>query len=87
MSRGDTIWISSLKKGGVAYRSGMLQPGDAILSINGQSLEQRNLREAAQILKDSGDSVVVRVSKDSGEWVGLGRGRVGLVVLSATRLT
>jgi len=63
VSRGDTIWISSLKKGGVAYRSGMLQPGDA--------MEQHNLRDAAQILKASGESVVIKVSKDSGEWEGV----------------
>ncbi len=66
VSRGDTIWISSLKKGGVAYRCGMLQSGDAILSINGQSLEQCNLRDAADILKQSGDNVVLKISKDSG---------------------
>ena len=67
MTRGDTIWISSLKKGGVAYRSGMLNSGDAILSINGQSLDQCNLRDAAQILKSSGDSVVLKITKESGK--------------------
>jgi hypothetical protein len=64
-SRGDTIWISSLKKGGIAYRSGMLHSGDVILAINGQSLENCNLREAAQMLMATGESVTLRVGKES----------------------
>lgn len=43
---------------------GMLQPGDVLLSINGQSLERANLHDAAQLLKAAGDVVVLSVCKD-----------------------
>ena len=63
-SRGDPIWISSLKKGGIAYRSGRLRPGDVLLAINGQSLESSNLREAAQVLMGIGESVTLKIAKE-----------------------
>ena len=46
-------------------RMGMLQPGDVLLAINGQSLENTNLREAAQMLKNAGKVVTLQVSKDN----------------------
>ena len=46
-------------------RMGMLQPGDVLLAINGQSLENTNLREAAQLLKNAGKIVTLLVSKDN----------------------
>lgn len=64
-SRGDTIWISNLKKGGIAYRSGMLHSGDVLLAINGQSLENSNLREAAQILMNARESITLRIGKEA----------------------
>lgn len=44
---------------------GMLQPGDVLLSINDQSLENANLRDAAQLLKNVGEVVVLQISKES----------------------
>ena len=64
-SRGDTIWISNLKKGGIAYRSGMLHSGDVIIAINDSSLENSNLREAAQILLNAKESVTLRIGKET----------------------
>ena len=42
---------------------GTLKPGDVILTINGQSLEHCNLREAAHLLRNAGDIVILTVSK------------------------
>ena len=42
---------------------GTLKPGDVILTINGQSLEHCNLREAAHLLRNAGDIVTLTVSK------------------------
>ena len=43
----------------------MLQPGDVLLSINDQSLENANLHDAAQLLKTTGSVVTLKVSKDN----------------------
>ena len=43
----------------------MLQPGDVLLRINDQSLENANLHDAAQLLKGTGSVVLLRVSKDN----------------------
>lgn len=64
---GDQIWISRLKKGGIAYRTGMLHSGDILLAINGASLESANLSQAAEVLKNAGDRVSLKVTKESGE--------------------
>ena len=66
--QGDTIWISNLKKGGIASRMGMLQSGDVLLAVNGESLENATLRDAAKMLRNAGDVVTLTVSKESGEW-------------------
>ncbi|CAI8031684.1 Glutamate receptor-interacting protein 2 [Geodia barretti] len=62
--REDNIWISSLKKGGIACRMGTLKPGDVILAINGQSMQNCNLREAAHALRNAGDVVTLTISKE-----------------------
>ena len=64
---GDPIWISKLKKGGIAYRTGMLHSGDILLAINDVGLENCNLEEAAQMLKNTGDTVSLKVSKENGK--------------------
>lgn len=64
---GDQIWISRLKKGGIAYRTGMLNCGDILLGINGISLEHVNLNQAAEMLKSSGERVALKVSKENGK--------------------
>lgn len=48
-------------------RMGTLTPGDVILAINGRSLEQCNLREAAHILRNAGDIVTLTISKECSE--------------------
>ncbi|KAL5516650.1 hypothetical protein EMCRGX_G002037 [Ephydatia muelleri] len=63
--RGDLVWISNIKKGGIACREGILQPGDVILAINQQSLENSHLEEAAHMLKSCGDLVTLLVTKDT----------------------
>ncbi len=64
---GDQIWISRLKKGGIAYRTGMLHSGDILLAINGVGLETANLSQAAEMLKNAGERVSLKVSKENGE--------------------
>ena len=44
---------------------GTLKPGDVILAINAQSLEQCNLREAAHALRNAGDVVTLTISKEN----------------------
>ena len=53
----------------------MFRPGDVLLAINGTSLADTTLREAASLLKSSGDVVTLKVSKDSGPVRGGGGGR------------
>lgn len=66
---GDPMWISKLKKGGIAYRTGMLHSGDVLLAINGVGLENCTLGEAARMLKNTGDTVSLRVSKENGKYL------------------
>ena len=66
--KGGTIWISRLKEGGVACRSGKLQAGDAILSINGVSLEHCHLEDAMDLLVSAGNSVTLTVAKEACEF-------------------
>ena len=46
---------------------GMLQSGDVLLAVNGESLDQATLRDAAKMLRNAGDVVTLTVSKESGE--------------------
>ena len=46
---------------------GMLQSGDMLLAINGESLENATLRDAAKMLRNAGNVVTLTVSKESGE--------------------
>ena len=64
---GDPIWISKLKEGGIAYRTGMLHSGDILLAIDGVSLENATLSDAVQMLRNGGDSVTLKVTKEAGE--------------------
>ena len=43
---------------------GTLKPGDVILAINGQSMQNCNLREAAHALRNAGDVVTLTISKE-----------------------
>ena len=46
----------------------MLHSGDVIMAINGQSLENCNLREAAQILMNAGEEVSLTIAKESSKY-------------------
>ena len=59
------LWIADLKKGGVAHRTGSLQPGDALLAIDGHSLENSAPIDAANLLKNSGNIVTLAMRRDS----------------------
>jgi C-terminal processing protease CtpA/Prc len=45
-------------------RSGVLQPGDRILAINGQQLEGMTLEDARSIIKDSNNQIHVEIEFD-----------------------
>lgn len=50
---GGGLRISRIKEAGIADRCGALHVGDAIVSLNGQSLAGKSVQEAYQILKYS----------------------------------
>lgn len=58
--------ISEIGMGSVAHRSGTLVPGDRILSVNNNSLQDCSLEQASQILHASSDVVTLVVMKDNG---------------------
>ncbi|XP_052131836.1 glutamate receptor-interacting protein 2 isoform X2 [Frankliniella occidentalis] len=73
---GEYLYISDIKRGSVAHRSGTLAVGDRLLEIDGLSLSGpsglgpggrdlgRALDHAARILHNSGDVVTLKVLKD-----------------------
>ena len=54
--------ISNLEKGKPAYNSGLLQIGDAILSVNGHSLSGKTHEDAVQLLKSAGNTFQFKVA-------------------------
>ena len=60
---GDGMWISQVKTGGVAYRSGLVERGDGLMAINGVPVGAATLSEAAGMLRDSTDIVVLQICK------------------------
>lgn len=56
--------ISDVKKGGVAYRSGMLQPGDRLMFIDHISLRGKSINEINQLLKNTDEVVKLKIKKD-----------------------
>lgn len=56
--------ISDVKRGSVAYRCGMIQAGDQLLSIDTYSLRGKSLNEVASLLKNSDEIVRLRIKKD-----------------------
>ncbi|XP_065178920.1 glutamate receptor-interacting protein 1-like isoform X1 [Sycon ciliatum] len=60
---GDGMWISQVKRGGVAYRSGLVECGDGLQAINGIPVGRSTLSEAAGMLRDSTDIVVLTICK------------------------
>ena len=59
------LWIADIKKGGVAHRFGSLQPGDALLAVDNQSLENAAPIDAVNLLKNSGRVVILTIRKES----------------------
>ncbi|CAF0768747.1 unnamed protein product [Brachionus calyciflorus] len=57
-------FISEIKKGSVAYRSGMLQQGDQILFIDNYSLRNKTLGEVNQLLRSADEIVKLKIKKD-----------------------
>ena len=57
--------IADLKKGGVAHRFGSLQPGDALLAVDNQSLENAVPIDVVNLLKNSGRVVTLTIRKES----------------------
>lgn len=57
-------YISDVKKGSVAYRSGMLQPGDRLMFIDHISLRGKSLGEINQLLKNTDEIVKLKIKKD-----------------------
>ena len=47
-----------------AEKSGLMQPGDRIISINGRSLENLTIDEARQIIKESGSQLIIEIEFD-----------------------
>jgi C-terminal processing protease CtpA/Prc len=63
--KGGPIWISQVKKGGVAHRTGTLEPGDVLLAVDGKSLKGATLHHAVKLLKTTADIVTLQISKDA----------------------
>ncbi|CAF1005411.1 unnamed protein product [Rotaria sp. Silwood1] len=66
--------IGYLEPGGIAERSGVLQPGDRILAINGQLLEGMTLEDARSIIKRSNHQIHLEVEFDVADFVMLSSG-------------
>lgn len=55
------VCISEIAPGSIAHRSGTLKIGDALLAVNNKTLSDCTRQEAADILRDAGDVVTLRV--------------------------
>ncbi|CAF0852285.1 unnamed protein product [Adineta ricciae] len=60
----DVPIISDVKRGSIAYRCGMIQAGDHLLSIDTHSLRGKNLSDIHALLKTCDDIVRLRIKKD-----------------------
>ncbi|CAF1078989.1 unnamed protein product [Didymodactylos carnosus] len=56
--------ISDVKKGSIAYRCGMIQPGDRLLSIDHHTLRNKSLTEIIHLLKNCDEIVRLKIKKD-----------------------
>ncbi len=64
--RKGTVALQNLKNSLYIFhfRSGILQPGDRILAINGQQLEGMTLEDARSIIKDSNNQIHLEIEFD-----------------------
>lgn len=53
-----------MKRGSIAHRCGMIQPGDHLLSIDTHSLRGKSLQEIVTLLKNADEIVRLRIKKD-----------------------
>ncbi|CAG11292.1 unnamed protein product, partial [Tetraodon nigroviridis] len=61
----DPIVISGLTRKGLAERTGAIHIGDRVLAINGVSLKGKPLSEAIHLLQMAGESVTLKIKKQS----------------------
>ncbi|XP_048879822.1 glutamate receptor-interacting protein 2 isoform X2 [Brienomyrus brachyistius] len=61
---GEPLIISDIKKGSVAHRTGTLEPGDKLLTIDNVRLVNCSTEDAMQILQQSEDLVKLKIRKD-----------------------
>lgn len=60
----DVPVICDVKRGSTAYRCGMIQPGDRLLSIDTHSLRGKSLNEIVTLLKNCDEIVRLKIRKD-----------------------
>ncbi|XP_065834941.1 multiple PDZ domain protein-like isoform X2 [Oscarella lobularis] len=58
------VFVTNVRPDGAASRSGVLQPGDIIVEINGHSLEGLSHVEAVNILKASPSRIDMKISRE-----------------------
>ncbi|XP_014680199.1 PREDICTED: glutamate receptor-interacting protein 1-like, partial [Priapulus caudatus] len=58
---GDPLIISDIRKGSVAHRTGVIQPGDKLWAIDNVRLDNCSIEDAAQIIENSGEIVKLRI--------------------------
>lgn len=64
-SRADEVpLISDVRRGSIAYRCGMIQAGDRLLSIDTHSLRGKSLSDIVSLLKNCDDIVRLKIKKD-----------------------
>ncbi|XP_061689480.1 glutamate receptor-interacting protein 2 [Syngnathoides biaculeatus] len=61
---GEPLIISDIKKGSMAHRTGTLEPGDKLLSIDNVRLDSCSREEAEQILQQCEELVKLKIRKD-----------------------
>ncbi|MFH4978919.1 hypothetical protein AB6A40_005628 [Gnathostoma spinigerum] len=69
--RSTGIYVKKVVEGSAAHRDGRLQPGDQLLSVNGQSLVGISQEEAASKMASAGHTVHFEVSKQAARYNGL----------------
>jgi hypothetical protein len=60
----DYPLISDIKKGSVAYRSGMLESGDRLMYIDNHSVRGKSINDINQMLKTCDELVKLKIKKD-----------------------
>ncbi|XP_074644562.1 glutamate receptor-interacting protein 1-like isoform X2 [Tubulanus polymorphus] len=61
---GEPLMICSIKRGSVAHRSGIIQPGDKLLAIDALRTHDLGIENAAQILQNVEDIVSLKIKKE-----------------------